>query len=263
MDILEKIVAHKIEETRAQKEVVTVKYLETSALFSRETFSLKKHLASTPFGIIAEFKRRSPSKGLINGNAKPEEVTKAYAAAGVSAVSVLTDKEFFGGSKADLEAVRKGINIPILRKDFTTEEYHIIEAKSIGADVVLLIAAALEVNTLKNLAKLAKSLNLEVLLEVHNVEELHDYYNEFVDVVGINNRNLKTFEVSIETSVKVQEEIPEGQVKISESGISAVENIHYLKKYGFNGFLIGENFMKTENPGEACKLFFEKLKLNA
>ncbi|UZR92716.1 indole-3-glycerol phosphate synthase TrpC [Chondrinema litorale] len=263
MDILEKIVAHKIEETRARKEAVSVKELETSALFPRETFSLKKHLTNTPFGIIAEFKRRSPSKGLINGTATPEEVTKAYAAAGVSAVSVLTDNEFFGGSTADLMAVRKGINIPVLRKDFTTEEYHIIEAKSIGADAVLLIAAALEVDTLKNLAKLAKSLNLEVLLEVHNVEELHDYYNEFVDVVGINNRNLKTFEVSIETSVKVQEEIPAGQVKISESGISAVENIHYLKKYGFNGFLIGENFMKTANPGEACKLFFEELKQKA
>ncbi|MEM1134544.1 MAG: indole-3-glycerol phosphate synthase TrpC [Bacteroidota bacterium] len=259
MDILEKIVAYKKEETNKRKEAFTIEKLEASPLFKRETHSLKKHLVNTPFGIIAEFKRRSPSKGLINGNAAPEIVTKAYAQAGVSAVSVLTDEHFFGGAQADLNATRAVIDIPILRKDFTLEEYHILEAKSMGADAILLIAAALSSKILKSLAVFAKSLGLEVLMEVHNTTELHSCFNEFVDVVGINNRNLKTFEVSIETSVKVQEEIPKEQVKISESGISNIENIHYLKNFGFNGFLIGENFMKTENPGEACKQFLATL----
>ena len=259
MDILEKIIAHKEEETQKRKAAISVKALEAAPLFNRETFSLKKHLTDSSFGIIAEFKRQSPSKGIINGTAQPEEVTKAYEAAGVSAVSVLTDEQFFGGSKADIEAARKAINIPILRKDFTLEKYHILEAKSMGADAILLIAAAMKPNTLKDLAEFAKSLGLEVLLEVHNLAELHGHYNQYVDVLGINNRNLKTFEVSLETSVKIQEEIPANQVKISESGISSIENIRYLKQFGFDGFLIGENFMKTQNPGEACKAFLEEL----
>jgi indole-3-glycerol phosphate synthase len=259
VDILEKIIAHKQEETQKRKAAISVQQLEAAPLFSRETLSLKQHLTNSPFGIIAEFKRRSPSKGLINGTAAPAEVTAAYQAAGVSAVSVLTDEQFFGGTIADIEAARSAVSIPVLRKDFTLEKYHILEAKSMGADAILLIAAALKPDTLKELAAFAKSLGLEVLLEVHNLTELHGHYNQFVDVLGINNRNLKTFEVSLETSVKIQEEIPAGQVKISESGISDVENIHYLKQFGFNGFLIGENFMKTDNPGEACKQFFAAL----
>jgi len=260
VDILEKIIAYKHHETQKRKEEVSIQKLETSSLFGSATFSLKEQLTNSPFGIIAEFKRRSPSKGLINGKAKPAEVAKGYQAAGVSAMSVLTDKEFFGGTQADLEAAKESLAIPILRKDFTLEEYHIIEAKSMGADAVLLIAAAMEPKKLKELAAFAQSLNLEVLLEVHSLEELHDYYNEYVGVLGINNRNLKTFEVSLETSVKIQAEIPKGQVKISESGISSIENIQYLKQFGFDGFLIGENFMKTDDPGEACKKFLTSLK---
>lgn len=260
MDILEKIITHKEAETKKRKAAISVQQLEAAPLFKRETLSLKKHLVESPFGIIAEFKRRSPSKGLINGTAKPAEVTQGYEAAGVSAVSVLTDEQFFGGTKADIEAVRGAVNIPILRKDFTLEKYHIIEAKSMGADAILLIAAAMKPNTLKGLAEFAKSVGLEVLLEVHNLAELHGHYNQYVDVLGINNRNLKTFEVSLETSVKIQEEIPSDQVKISESGISSIENIRYLKQFGFDGFLIGENFMKTENPDEACKAFLKDLR---
>ncbi|MBX2843729.1 MAG: indole-3-glycerol phosphate synthase TrpC [Flammeovirgaceae bacterium] len=260
MDILERIIAHKQIETEARKSKVSVKELEASEHFNREVFSLKKSLANSDFGIIAEFKRRSPSKGLINGKAQPSDITQGYISAGASAVSVLTDQEFFGGNMDDLKAVRKVLSSPVLRKDFTIDEYHLLEAKSIGADAILLIAAALAPQKLKVLAKFAKNIGLEVLMEVHNIQELEESLNDDVDVVGINNRNLKTFEVSIDTSIEVGKAIPDSFLKISESGISNCESIFELQKHGFQGFLIGENFMKNADPKSAAKSFFQELK---
>lgn len=259
MNILDTIITKKKIEVAERKSKTPVSALEQSAYFNRETLSLKKFLADENLtGIIAEFKRKSPSKGWINSNADAAVVTKAYADNGASGLSVLTDEHFFGGSFADLEKAR--INkVPILRKDFMIDEYQLIEAKSIGADVILLIAANLTVQQVKHLAKAAKNLGLEVLLEIHNEEELAHICDE-VDIVGVNNRNLKTFEVSIQTSIDLSVKIPAEKFKISESGISDVNTIHELKKYGFKGFLIGENFMKSTEPQIAFASFVKQLK---
>ncbi|MFN7015443.1 MAG: indole-3-glycerol-phosphate synthase TrpC [Bacteroidia bacterium] len=207
-------------------------------------------------GIIAEFKRKSPSKGFINANANIVDVTNSYAqfAAGIS---VLTDTSFFGGSFHDLQEARVQ-KVPILRKDFMIDDYQIYEAKAIGADVILLIAACLSPKQVKTLAKLAKQLNLEVLLEIHCADELQHICDE-VDMVGVNNRNLKTFNVNIETSLQLITQIPAHKIPITESGITNVETICKLKKAGFKGFLMGENFMKNANPGMAFSLFVEQL----
>ena len=195
---------------------------------------------------------------MINGSASVEQVSIGYMQAGASALSILTDKEYFGGSNEDLKVVRKYNFCPILRKDFVVDEYQIIEAKSIGADCILLIAAALEPGKLKSLAAFAKSLGLEVLLEVHDGEELDRCLNDHVDLVGINNRNLKTFEVSLDTSLNLINKIPSNFVKISESGISDPNTMIELKKAGFDGFLIGENFMKSARPEQAAYNFIKE-----
>ncbi|MBX3257204.1 MAG: indole-3-glycerol phosphate synthase TrpC [Chitinophagaceae bacterium] len=259
MNILDTIIAQKKIEVAERKSKVPVAKLEQSAYFGRDTLSLKKFLADeTRTGIIAEFKRRSPSKGWINADADAALVTKAYADNGASGLSVLTDEQFFGGSFADLEKARVN-QVPVLRKDFMIDEYQLMEAKSIGADVILLIAANLTVLQVKQLAKFAKDLALEVLLEIHNETEL-EYICDEVDIVGVNNRNLKTFEVSIRTSIDLSGKIPADKFRISESGISDVATINELKKYGFKGFLIGENFMKAPDPSIAFAAFVEQLK---
>ena len=210
-------------------------------------------------GVIAEFKRKSPSKGIINATADAAETTLAYNNAGASALSVLTDEQFFGGSNENLLKARRVNEIPVLRKDFIIDEFQIVEAKSIGADIILLIASNLEIKQCLTLAKFAKNLGLNVLLEVHNKEELK-FINEFVDAVGVNNRNLNTFTVDVNTSLNLVKDIPNDFLKISESGIYKPETIKMLKSAGFQGFLIGENFMREANPGEACKKFIEELK---
>ena len=259
MNILEKIIEYKRSEVAKRKAELSIAELERSNFFSRPVFSLKDFLLDkSKTGIIAEFKRRSPSKGIINDSADVESVTKAFAENGASALSVLTDKEFFGGSNDDLIKARIN-NIPILRKDFMIDEYQITEARSIGADVILLIAACLTLADVKRLASFAKSLGLEVLLELHDEDELGHICDE-TEIIGINNRNLKTFEVDIERSLRMAEQIPAGKIKVAESGISSVENIRLFKKHGFNGFLIGENFMKEKDPGEAFKKFVSGLK---
>jgi len=261
MNILETIVAHKKKEVATRQSQTSINALEKSPYFERTTFSLKENLsAENSSGIIAEFKRKSPSKGWIHEHASPTEVTQGYQEAGVAGLSVLTDEGFFGAKASDFDAVRKVINLPMLRKDFMIDEYQIIEAKAMGADVVLLIAACLDPKALYKLAKLAHSLHLEVLLEVHDDDELQGNIHEFIDLVGVNNRNLKTFEVSIDTSLKLTKLIPEGIVKISESGLSEVATLHQLKAAGYQGFLMGENFMKTDNPGESCAAFIKELK---
>ncbi len=261
MDILEKIIAHKHKEVEERKSLTPIKRLEQSIYFESQPVSLKKYLLrEDKSGIIAEFKRKSPSKGLINGHAPVERTTIGYMQAGASALSVLTDSEFFGGKSEDLELARKFNFCPVLRKDFMIDEYQIVEAKSIGADAILLIAAALSPERLKELAAFAKTLQLEVLMEVHNQEELENNLNEHLDVVGVNNRNLKTFDVSVQTSKDLAALIPDDFVKISESGISEPETIIDLRTYGFKGFLIGETFMKTGRPERAAREFISKLR---
>lgn len=262
MTILDKIIETKKAEISHQKKVVGISQLKKYPLFGRSCNSLKTSLLKEgSSGIIAEFKQKSPSKGEINYKVKVEDVTKNYAEAGAAGLSVLTDFKYFGGTLANLAKAReKNPDIPVLRKDFMIERYQIVEAKAFGADVILLIAACLDKEQAKNLAKEAKSLGMEVLMEVHNEIEL-EKVNDFVDIVGVNNRNLKTFEVDVETSINLAKLIPEQFVKISESGLKGAETIHYLRENGFKGFLIGETFMRRENPGKACKNLIEELKL--
>jgi len=260
MQVLEKIITAKKAEIINQKKVFSLEKLQKMPLFNRETVSLKERLLdSGSSGIIAEFKQKSPSKGIINELAKVEVVTKGYAGAGVAGLSVLTDYEFFGGTLANLLKAREtNPGIPVLRKDFIIDPYQIYEAKAYGADVILLIAACLGKTQLHGLALLAKQLGLEVLVEVHNEEEL-EKISPAADLAGVNNRNLKTFKVGIETSERLGPLIPEPFVKIAESGIVSPENIFRLREAGFKGFLIGESFMKTADPAKTCKDFISEL----
>lgn len=261
MNILDKIVLNKKAEVAVAKKETSIKSLEASALFNRQPYSFKDFLLDpTRTGIIAEFKRKSPSKGIINDKVTVEAVTTAYAAAGASALSVLTDNDFFMGTKADLFKARQANHIPVLRKDFMIDEFQVIEAKSLGADVILLIASMLTPLQIQTMALLAKSLGLNVLLEVHNLEELERSLNPNLDAIGVNNRNLADFSVSVETSFELAEHIPAGFLKISESAISNTKVIKELKQAGFNGFLIGETFMKHEDPGAAMQEFVKGLK---
>ena len=257
MTILDKINANKKIEIEAAKKSVSIAELESSVLFDRKCPALKDAILNKS-GIIAEFKRQSPSKGIINAVSTPAEVATGYENAGVSAISCLTDKDYFGGSFDDLKAIRAAVKLPVLRKDFILDEYQLFEAKAIGSDIVLLIASSLSVFKTKELAKFAKDLGLNVLLEIHADYEL-DHINEYCDAIGVNNRNLKTFEVSTDISKGLANKISNEFIKISESGISNMEAIEDLKTFGFDGFLIGESFMKTNNPGHACQEFINQL----
>ncbi|MEN8746392.1 MAG: indole-3-glycerol phosphate synthase TrpC [Polaribacter sp.] len=262
MTILDKIIAFKKKEIAKIKAEVPVKKLVESPNFSRQSLSLKKSLLAVgSSGIIAEYKRQSPSKGIINDKATIAEVTNGYLEANVAAQSILTDTSFFGGTMADLMEARV-INQqkPILRKDFIVDGFQIVEAKAIGADVILLIAACLTATELKNYGNLATDLGMEVLYEVHSQEDLDKINHLENKIIGINNRNLKTFDVDLEHSIKLAGQIPDSCVKVSESGISDPRIITGLKEYGFQGFLIGENFMKEENPGAACQAFINQIK---
>ena len=221
--------------------------------------SLTENLQKSNSGIIAEHKRRSPSKSIINNNLNVQDVASGYENAGVCGMSVLSDGKYFGGSLDDVLVARAACDLPILRKEFIIDDYQILEAKAYGADVILLIAAILSKTEIKQFSEFAKSLNLDVLLEVHNEEELQKSIMPSLDMLGVNNRNLKTFEVSLETSKKLSTQIPDDFVKVSESGISSVSAIKELKPYGYKGFLIGENFMKTNNPGESALEFIQNL----
>ncbi|GAB2702218.1 indole-3-glycerol phosphate synthase TrpC [Mucilaginibacter koreensis] len=260
MTILDRIVAHKRTEVEAGKKRFSYTTLEEAEHFHRTPYSLKQFLTDPArTGIIAEFKRRSPSKGVINGEADVMEVTQAYNAAGASCLSVLTDNKFFMGRKRDLTKARRVNEIPILRKDFMIDEYQIVEAKAIGADVILLIAAILTPEQIKRFAALAKGMEMSVLLEVHNLEELQRSIDPNLDAIGVNNRNLADFSVSVDTSFQLAEHIPNEFLKVSESAISDPAIINQLKQAGFSGFLIGENFMKQTNPGEAMVDFVREM----
>ena len=260
MNILDKIIAHKKQEVAQLRKEVEIEKLIKSPNFQRTPLSLKKSLLTVgSTGIIAEFKRKSPSKGIINDKATIEEVTEGYLQANVAAQSILTDNDFFGGNIMDVLKARSiQDTTPILRKDFIVDGFQIVEAKAIGADVILLIAACLTKEELKNYGKLAEDLGLDVLYEVHNQEEL-DKIELDNKIIGINNRNLKTFEVDLEHSIELASQIPDSCIKVSESGLTDPRVITGLKEYGFQGFLIGESFMKTENPGFSCQEFIKKI----
>ena len=261
MNILDKIIEHKRKEVAERKELYPVKFLEQSIYFGTQPVSLKKYIQrEDKSGIIAEIKRKSPSKGIINPHVSIEKTSIGYMQAGASALSVLTDQNFFGGSNEDLTTARKYNFCPILRKDFTIDEYQIVEAKSIGADAILLIAAVLEPSRMKQLADFAHSFGLEVLLEVHNEEELNGSLEVGADLIGVNNRDLKTFQVSIDISKRLASLIPNSVVKVSESGIESVQAILELKQFGYEGFLMGQNFMQHSRPEDAAKEFIDALK---
>ncbi|WP_109299580.1 indole-3-glycerol phosphate synthase TrpC [Aquimarina sp. AU474] len=260
MNILDKIIADKHKEVELKKSIIPVMQLENSVLFERNTQSLATALRNSTTGIIAEHKRRSPSKSVINQKVSVQDVAIGYETAEVCGMSVLTDGKYFGGSLDDLLLARASVQLPLLRKEFIIDEYQLLEAKAYGADVILLIAAVLSRDQIRTLSEFAKSLSLDVLLEVHNQEELEKSIMPSLDMLGVNNRNLKTFEVSTDVSKTLSAQIPDDFVKVSESGISNIGAIKDLKPYGYKGFLIGENFMKTENPGVSAIEFIKDLK---
>lgn len=283
-DILSEIIAQKRIEIELQKQTVSFEHLQeqteamtqagTTADGSHCCRSMKYSLATSATGIISEFKRRSPSKGWINEEAKAEIIPASYEAAGAAALSILTDEKFFGGNLRDIRTARPLVNIPILRKDFIIDEYQLLQARIVGADAVLLIAACLTEEQCNTLTIQAHALGLEVLLEIHSSSEL-SYINKEIDMVGVNNRNLGSFVTDVENSFRIAEQLRETiqgtkstsqdsndyklPLLVSESGISSPETILRLRSAGFRGFLIGETFMKTPSPGEALREMNEKL----
>lgn len=260
MNKLDEIIARKTIEVVGAKRNTPVRELENSPLFNCTTISLKQRIVEQKNpSIIAEFKRRSPSRGEINSNITSTQVAVGYQKAGATGVSVLTDTTAFGGSNHDLIMLRQHTTLPVLRKEFIIDPYQVLEAKAIGADVILLIAACLAPAQLKELAQTAHQHGLEVLMEVHNQEELESHLNRYISIVGVNNRNLKTFDVNLQTSLDLINQIPKEFVKISESGIQSPEDVVKLYKAGYQGFLIGETFMKTPNPGTTCQQFITSI----
>ncbi|WP_395045107.1 indole-3-glycerol-phosphate synthase [Flavobacterium sp.] len=260
MNILESIKQKKVEEVAFLKSICSIKSLEKSGFFESKTISIKQSiLFSKTGGIISEFKRKSPAKGNINLDANVISITTGYVDAEVAALSVLTDVTFFGAKPDDFFLARENNKIPILRKDFIIDEYQIIQSKTLGADVILLIAKILTHQQMHNYTNLAHQLGMEVFLETQNETEILSVLDIDFDLIGINNRNLNSFEVSIENSIKLAKLLPESSIKIAESGIQSVETIKLLKQNGFNGFLIGEYFMKEQNPAEKCKELIQQL----
>ena len=258
MNILDKIIEQKKIEVADSKKKVSLKELKDAELFTCKTISLKE-LVKSGSGIIAEFKRKSPSKGVINVKADVLEVAKSYEKFGASGISILTDHQFFGGKLEDILKVRNEISIPILRKDFMIDEYQFYEAKANGADVILLIASCLSPNQVHEFTQLSHELGLEILLEIHTEEDL-SYFNKNIDLVGINNRNLKDFKVDLQHSVNLKNLLPKETLSIAESGIYSIEDFKFLKEKGFDGFLMGEYFMRNENPGIAFDEFINTIK---
>lgn len=258
-DILQEIIENKKEEIARRKEVFSIDLLESNCEeFQRKSFSMSNSIRESQSGIISEFKRRSPSKGWINEKADLLQITKDYQLNGASALSILTDNKYFGGKLEDIKAVRDSIDIPILRKEFIIDEYQLFQAKLIGADAVLLIAAALDKKRFIELSDMAHQLGMEVLLEIHSEKEM-EYIDDKVEMIGVNNRNLGTFVTDVKNSVAMVEKLPKDRVLISESGISSPSTIKMLKEKGFNGFLIGECLMREENPGDAFAKFIKEL----
>ncbi|GGD44181.1 indole-3-glycerol phosphate synthase TrpC [Muriicola marianensis] len=259
MDILQKIVLQKTREIALKKSLLPADQFEKSPLFGKAGKSLSSALKNSKSGIIAEFKRRSPSLPKINQHSPVDQVASAYERAGACGMSVLTNTHFFGGTLEDLLLARAATSFPVLRKEFIIDEYQILEARAHGADVILLIAAILKPEQVRDFTRLAVDLGMEVLLEVHDEEELDRAFIPGIQMVGVNNRNLKTFEVNLETSKRIAPRIPAEVVRISESGISRTDAIKELREHGFRGFLIGEHFMSTQEPGGRAAEFIKSL----
>ncbi|MBK8501479.1 MAG: indole-3-glycerol phosphate synthase TrpC [Saprospiraceae bacterium] len=259
MNILEKIITTKRKEVAERKQQITINQLEQSPFYCRSVISMVESLRSkAPFAIIAEFKRRSPSKGDIFAGAEVEPIVKGYAKAGCAGISILTDETYFGGHLNDLMEARTYVQVPLLRKEFIIDEFQILEAKAAGADLILLIAEVLTEKEVLRLAEFSQGLGLEVLLEMHTESQI-DKINDYVNIVGINNRNLKTFEVDLEASIRLLHKLNGKYLRVSESGLSDPANVIKLADAGFDGFLVGENFMKSHRPGEACSAFIQDL----
>jgi len=259
MKILDKIVEDKKIEINKLLSNSSISKLENSHLFSRKCISLKESIKNNNSGIICEFKRRSPSNQNINYISSLSDVVSGYEEAGAAGLSILTNKKYFDGDTQDIIDIRDISNLPILRKEFIISEYQVIEAKSIGSDAILLIASILSEEEIIGYSSLAKSIGLEVLLEIHSEDELYKISGDDIDIIGVNNRNLDTLEIDLNNSIELYGKIPSKFVKISESGISEVESILKLKEVGYNGFLIGEKFMKTNNPMESAYDFIKKI----
>lgn len=254
MSILETIVQAKVREVSERKSVYPVSFLERSYYFATQCVSMNYYLeAKDGSGIIAEFKRKSPSRGWINRYAKAQEVIPAYRQAGAAGLSVLTDEVFFGAQRDDFLQARDLNYGPILRKDFIIDEYQIIESKSMGADVILLISKILKPGQVEAFTSLAQQLGMEVLLEMQDKSEVLEHMDTKADLLGINNRNLVDFSVDLENSMYLASLLPPGKTKIAESGIQSAEDICRLRQAGFQGFLIGTQFMTSSNPAQSCK----------
>ncbi|HDR88135.1 MAG TPA: indole-3-glycerol phosphate synthase TrpC [Bacteroidetes bacterium] len=254
MNILTRIVRNKLREVYEQKELVPIRLLETSPFFNTHLLSMKEHLTSAEsHGIIAEFKRRSPSQGEIHRHADPYKITTGYVWAGASALSVLTDREFFGAEPGDFQVAKKSNPCPVLRKDFIIDEYQLYESRAMGADAILLIARVLSPGQVNSLTRTAQHLGMEILLEVHSKEKIRKYSSAPVDMIGINNRNLGNFKVDIGQCMELGTLLPPGPVRIAESGLDSAEKIKMLRSAGFQGFLIGSYFMNSSDPAGKCR----------
>ena len=260
MKILETIYHKKLQEIEIKKSITSIDELQKRKHFNKDCYSLKNKFNNKEHGLIAEFKRQSPSKGIINANADIEKTTKGYEENGAFAISVLTDEYFFGAHKTDFQIARNNTTIPLLRKDFIIDEYQIFETKAMGADVVLLIARILNVEKAKELRLLAKQLGMEVLLEIHSEEEIKSFMEIDPDLIGVNNRNLNSFEVDIKNSIQLANQLPSDIIKIAESGIESTQTLKTFIENGFKGFLIGEYFMKQSQPYQKCGELSEFLK---
>lgn len=260
MSILKEIVANKQQEVSQRKRAVSLLELESMPNFTKECLSFKEHLLNPEkLGIIAEFKRRSPSKGIINAKAEAKNVTSGYQAGGASALSVLTETSYFDGSDIDLTEAKSVTSIPIIRKDFVVDIFQIAESKALGADAILLIAEVLEKEQLSEYLAYAHEIGLQALIEVHGESDLIKLPSA-AQIIGVNSRNLNTFDVNLNHSAHMLSLLPQAVVKVAESGITSVEDYLTLKQIGFDAFLIGEFFMRNQNPGKACLNFTNAIK---
>jgi indole-3-glycerol phosphate synthase len=259
MSFLPKILQQKREEVAARKKAAPLSQLKESTGFHREPLSLRNALLAKPFGIIAEIKKASPSKGLIRPDFDPADIARRYSEAGATALSVLTDEKFFQGKLDYIGLVKSVSALPVLRKDFVVDAYQLFESRAAGADAVLLIAAALDASLLRDLREESRSLGMDVLVEVHNEEELQTALALKPEVLGINNRNLHTFNVDLATTLKLALQIPPGVVAVSESGITTGADIRRLKLAGCRGALIGEWFMRQRDPGQALRMLLQSM----
>ncbi|PHR50791.1 MULTISPECIES: indole-3-glycerol phosphate synthase TrpC [Cycloclasticus] len=256
-DVLKKIVARKHQEVAERLERFSIDDLKQQIAQASPVRgfvkSIKKKLSNGETAVIAEVKKASPSKGLLRENFNPAEIAASYEAGGAACLSVLTDKDFFQGSEAYLKQARTACKLPVIRKDFIVDPYQVYEARAIGADCILLIVAALDDETLQGLYQLAGELGLDVLVEVHDADELERALRLDLALIGINNRDLRTFDTSLKTTVDLLEHIPDGIIVVSESGLHKPEDISMLKEHQVHTFLIGEAFMRCDDPGEALK----------